>query len=173
MSFGLIGYIAFGDEIQALITVTLKSLHPSDISITVLQIAYCIALLFSYPVVMFPAVKILENYIFSAHIKSTLQTWRKNIFRSFLVLACGGLATVGGTSFDHFVSLIGGLMCVPLTLVYPAYFHLKICYDKLGTSSRVFNYFIVIFGTLASIVCTVVSIMEWNSVSKPDLCFTS
>jgi hypothetical protein len=38
MSFGLLGYLAFGDNIQAIITLNLKANNPHDIKATLIQV---------------------------------------------------------------------------------------------------------------------------------------
>ena len=54
VSFGLISYLAFGDSTNDMITLNLPR---SPLTITV-QFSYCVALVFTYPIMMFPAVQV-------------------------------------------------------------------------------------------------------------------
>eukprot|EP00455_Lapot_gusevi_P048006 TRINITY_DN6586_c0_g1_i13.p1 TRINITY_DN6586_c0_g1~~TRINITY_DN6586_c0_g1_i13.p1 ORF type:complete len:365 (+),score=105.41 TRINITY_DN6586_c0_g1_i13:145-1095(+) len=167
MTFGCIGYLAFGSHTETVITLNLRHANPHDYSVFALQIGYVLALLLAYPVTMFPAVKIVEAKIYKDQ-KSTSITWRKNALRAGMAIFTALAAIGGGSSFDNFISLIGGLACVPLTLVYPAYFHHKICGDELKRKDKLLNYFILFVGIFGTVACTIVSIWQWISAPAPE-----
>jgi amino acid permease len=102
-------------------------------------------------------------------------TWKKNLLRTLITVLSACVATGGGSSFDNFVSLVGGLICVPLTLVFPAYFHQKICGDRLTKYQTVENWTIVILGLIGSAACTIASIYQWveGNTSGPSKCYKS
>ena len=163
MSFGLITYLTFGASTESIITLNVKNIDPHNPAIIILQVAYSIALLLTFPVQMFPAAKIIESYFFEHEPKSSLLTSKKNALRIVLSCVSGLLATIGGSSFDNFVSLVGGLFCVPLTFTFPALFHLLIVGKDPNFSYRDkwIDYLIIALGCSASIACTVVSIYYW------------
>jgi solute carrier family 36 (proton-coupled amino acid transporter) len=101
---------------------------------------YCFALLFSYPLMMFPAMKVLEGAAllpyFTARtsfagkssddeldeaaegaegtiaLEPKVGTWTRNAFRSCVVLVTLLAAYFGSSQLDNFVSLIGAFCCV-------------------------------------------------------------
>lgn len=79
------------------------------------QFLYSLAILLSTPLQLFPAVRIMENGLFTRSGKSNPQVkWQKNIFRACTVSACMVLAWVGSNDLDKFVSIIGSACCIPL-----------------------------------------------------------
>ncbi len=68
--------------------------------------------------------------------ESSALAWRRNALRVALTIVAALVATVGASSFDNYISLVGGVMCVPLTLIYPAWFHLQLCGDRASFRQR-------------------------------------
>jgi len=168
MAFGTIGYLAFGDQAQSVITLNLQEEFPNDKSVVALQIGYVMALLLTYPVALFPAVRIIEPKIFKDR-KSLTIKWRKNALRVALVGVTVGVAIGGADQFDNFIGLIGGLACVPLSLVYPSLFHLRLFWDDLTPRQRWANIGICAFGVFGSLATTVSSAYSWATESPvPD-----
>ena len=62
----------------------------------------------SVPLQLFPAVRIMENGLFSRSGKGdTRVKWQKNFFRFVVVMFCAALSYVGASDLDKFVALIG------------------------------------------------------------------
>ncbi|KAL8007522.1 putative amino acid transporter, transmembrane domain-containing protein [Plasmopara halstedii] len=103
--FAGINYVTFGNNIAPMVT---SSLPRNGWSSSV-QFGYAFAQLLSYPLFLFPAVKIMEEML---DFQNALQAkkWRKTF--------CDRL--------DLFVSIVGAFCCVPLSLVYPPLFYLKL-----------------------------------------------
>jgi proton-coupled amino acid transporter len=57
--------------------------------------------------------------------KDAFTKWKKNGFRTILVVLCIGIAIWGANSLDRFVALIGSFACVPLVYIYPPLLHYK------------------------------------------------
>ncbi len=173
MSFGLIGYLAFGSDVEAIILLNLKKENPHSVPAVLLQLAYCLALFLAIPLIMFPVVRLVENQLVPVlHDSSTgdkivtaAQTWKKNTLRILLTLVCAAIATFAGSNFDNFVSLIGGLVSVHLTLTFPAWFHLKICGDTLARADKAINFVCVAAGCIGTLACTAVTIYQWTHAS--------
>lgn len=121
-----LGYATFGSDIQ---TVVLVNLPQDDKFVNVVQFLYSIAIMLSTPLQLFPAVRIMEQSIFSLSSGkyNTTVKWQKNIFRSLTVLGCSVISWLGAKDLDKFVSLVGSLACVPLCFCYPAMLHYKAC----------------------------------------------
>jgi hypothetical protein len=102
---GVLSYAAYGSEVQTVILVNL----PSDQKfVQVVQFLYASAILLSTPLQLFPAVRIMENALFTKSGKSSLKIkWEKNTFRFVVVMACYVVAWVGASDLDKFVSFVG------------------------------------------------------------------
>ena len=69
---------------------------------------YALAILLSVPLQLFPAVRILENGLFTRSGKADpLVKWQKNVFRFAMVIFCTALSWVGAADLDKFVAFIG------------------------------------------------------------------
>lgn len=111
-SVGFISYLTFGDKVQ---TVILLNLPSGDYVVDGVQALYSLAICLSIPLQLFPAIRIMENELFTRSGKNDpIVKWQKNIFRFVAVLVCALIAIGGASDLDKFVALIGALCCVPL-----------------------------------------------------------
>ena len=117
VSMGAMSYAAFGSATK---TVILLNLPQDDKFVNAVQFLYSLAILLSTPLQLFPAIRIMENEIFTRSGKyNPYIKWKKNIFRFFLVLVCALIAWGGAGDLDKFVAIVGSFACVPLVYVYP------------------------------------------------------
>lgn len=125
--FGVLGYAAYGSDIQTVVIVNLpqddkfvqavqflcKSAICSSRAIRPhragkLTVSDSVAILLSMPLQLFPAVRIMENGIFSRSGKNNSSVkWQKNVFRAGTVVFCILLSWAGSSELDKFVALIG------------------------------------------------------------------
>ena len=117
LSMGALSYAAFGSATK---TVIILNLPQDDKFVNAIQFLYSLAILLSTPLQLFPAIRIMENEIFTRSGKTNLYIkWRKNVFRFCLVMLCAAIAWGGAGDLDKFVALVGSFACVPLVYVYP------------------------------------------------------
>lgn len=117
LSAGAISYAAYGPATK---TVILLNLPQDDKLVNAVQFLYSLAILLSTPLQLFPAIRIMENELFTRSGKYNPGIkWKKNGFRFFLVMICAFVAWGGADDLDKFVSLVGSFACVPLIYVYP------------------------------------------------------
>lgn len=117
ISMGALSYAAFGSSTK---TVILLNLPQDDKSVNAVQFLYSLAILLSTPLQLFPAIRIMENGLFTRSGKfNPYIKWKKNIFRFVLVVLCALVAWGGAGNLDKFVALVGSFACVPLVYVYP------------------------------------------------------
>jgi len=173
-SFGLVPYLYIvgltGRPMDDAVTLNLPRVWWSYL----IQAGYCVALTFSYPLMMHPAMAIMERgvapYIFqpaSAAPSGLSRYARGNVFRGFVVGVTLLVAIVGATELDNFVSLIGCFCCTPLAFIYPAWFHNQLVKPKGAT--RVVNWLIIVFGVGVFFFSTYEAIAGW-SVTVIDPC---
>jgi solute carrier family 36 (proton-coupled amino acid transporter) len=102
---GALSYLTFGPEIN---TVVLKNLDSSSPLTLAVQLLYAIAILLSAPLQLFPAVRIMENGLFTRSGKRDWNVkWQKNVFRFFVVMGCTVISWVGANDLDKFVAFVG------------------------------------------------------------------
>jgi proton-coupled amino acid transporter len=121
-SVGVLCYATFGSDTH----IEIISNYPQDSKlVNAVQFLYSIAVLAGTPVQLFPALRIVEGKVFGRRSgkRDAMTKWKKNAFRTAVVLVCGGISIVGSSNLDRFVSLIGSFACVPLVYIYPPLLH--------------------------------------------------
>nr|XP_019045887.1 solute carrier family 36 (proton-coupled amino acid transporter) [Kwoniella bestiolae CBS 10118]OCF24817.1 solute carrier family 36 (proton-coupled amino acid transporter) [Kwoniella bestiolae CBS 10118] len=148
---GVSSYAAYGSDIQ---TVVIVNLPQEDKFVQAVQFLYSVAILLSIPLQLFPAVRIMENGIFSRSGKHNPSVkWQKNVFRSMIVVFTSLLSWAGSSELDKFVSLIGSFACIPLCFIYPPMLHLKACAKT--RKAIVLDYILIVFGAIVGAYTTV------------------
>ncbi|KAI0194323.1 transmembrane amino acid transporter protein-domain-containing protein [Xylaria flabelliformis] len=154
---GVLCYATFGKDTSIEI---INNYPQTSKFVNAVQFLYSLAVLAGNPVQLFPALRILEGAIFGRRSgKRSLRTkWKKNAFRSLLVLICGGVSIAGTGNLDKFVALIGSFACVPLVYIYPAYLH----YKGAATSkaAKIGDLVFMVVGIIAMIYTTIVTIVN-------------
>ncbi|KAI9371380.1 transmembrane amino acid transporter protein-domain-containing protein [Aspergillus egyptiacus] len=121
---GALSYATFGSETNT----EIFSNFPQDSRlVNTVQLLYSLAILVGTPIQLFPPIRIVEGKLFgfASGKRDPGIKWKKNVFRTTVVLACGLIAALGAGDLDKFVSLIGSFACVPLVYIYPAFLHWK------------------------------------------------
>ena len=117
VSMGALSYAAYGSSTR---TVIILNLPQDDRFVNTVQLLYAMAILLSTPLQLFPAIRIMENELFTRSGKyNPYIKWQKNVFRFCLVMVCAAIAWGGAGDLDKFVSLIGSFACIPLVYIYP------------------------------------------------------
>ncbi|KPI43411.1 Vacuolar amino acid transporter 3 [Cyphellophora attinorum] len=153
-SVGILCYMTFG----SLTKIEVISNFPQDSRlVNAVQFVYAMAVLVGTPVQLFPAVRILEAKLFGnlSGKNSTWGKWKKNAFRTFLVLLCIAVSIGGAANLDRFVALIGSFACVPLVYIYPPLLH------YMGVAENKW----VKAGDIVFIVCGVVAMVYTTAVT--------
>lgn len=114
---GAVSYAAYGSKTE---TVVLLNLPQDDKLVNGVQFLYSLAILLSTPLQIFPAIRIMENALFTKSGKyNPYIKWQKNVFRFFVVAVCALIAWGGADNLDKFVALVGNFACIPLVYIYP------------------------------------------------------
>ena len=162
-SVGALGYMAFGDNIEDIVLKNLAGLCGGHAwcttSVKVLVGFYCVSVLFTFPLMMVPVVKILESKIFA---EDGDHMWAQNGFRGGLVMLCLVIAIAANKSLEHFVSIMGSLACIPLAFMMPAWFHYTLVSSQDGnTFGKVTDIAILAFGAVAMVVSLLAAVTSW------------
>ena len=145
--FVVLGYFAFGDETQGIITTNLGQGMLSSL----VQIGLCINLFFTFPLMMNPVYEVVERRFCD----SKYCLW----LRWLLVLVVSLVALLI-PNFADFLSLVGSSICVILSFVFPALFHFLVFKDELGWRCLVWDGAIVVFGIVIAVTGTWSSLMN-------------
>lgn len=114
---GAVSYAAYGSSTK---TVVLLNLPQDNKMVNGVQFLYSLAILLSTPLQIFPAIRIMENGLFTRSGKyNPYIKWQKNLFRFLTVVGCAAIAWGGADELDKFVALVGNFACIPLVYIYP------------------------------------------------------
>ncbi|CAH1776436.1 unnamed protein product [Owenia fusiformis] len=147
ISFGVSGYLSFGPETDAIITLNLPKGESLDFALMV-KSCLCLALFFTYPVMMFPVINILESKIIS-NPKENL--WKGNILR-FSIVSLTGIIVLLVPNFANLMALVGAGCCTLLAFILPGIFHLKIFQGALTKWSWTLDVCIIVIGIVGTII---------------------
>ncbi|KAL2162714.1 hypothetical protein VTH06DRAFT_6550 [Thermothelomyces fergusii] len=158
---GAVSYAAYGSKTE---TVVLLNLPQDDKLVNGVQFLYSLAILLSTPLQIFPAIRIMENALFTKSGKyNPYIKWQKNVFRFFVVALCALIAWGGADNLDKFVALVGNFACIPLVYIYPPMLHYKAVAKT--AFRRWSDIFLCIFGFIAMAYTTILTVMSWASDS--------
>jgi proton-coupled amino acid transporter len=126
----------------------------------VVEILFCLNLVFSYPLMIYPANTVLESYMYAGWPKSKKRQLSKNITRSIMIIFTIVAGLLMFDSLDKFLSISGALLCTPIAFVLPALFHLK---GAAETSCEKFtDKCIIVGGVIVMIFCSAYGAYAWN-----------
>ncbi|XP_046553447.1 amino acid transporter AVT3B-like isoform X2 [Haliotis rubra] len=158
ISFGACGYLSFGPETNQIITLNLPKGQSIDFSMIVKSFL-CIALYCTYPVMMFPVMKILERYTITDADKNY---WKGNILRACMVL-CTGVVVMMIPNFANLMALVGASCCTLLAFILPGIFHLRIFNQSLSWTQKLTDIALIAIGVIGTLVGSIDAINRLNS----------
>ncbi|CAA7407457.1 unnamed protein product [Spirodela intermedia] len=146
--FGIFGYLAYGDATRDIVTLNL----PNDWSAITVQLGLCVALAFTFPVMMHPIHEITESRLLSSEwfqklsrVSPAAESAGLHLARMLLVTLLTALASLI-PGFGAFISLVGSTVCALLSFVLPAIFHLRFLGPSLDFKGRALDYAILVLG---------------------------
>ncbi|KIW93773.1 uncharacterized protein Z519_05088 [Cladophialophora bantiana CBS 173.52] len=123
-SIGALCYATFGSATKIEV---ISNFPQGSRLVNAVQLLYALAVMAGTPVQLFPALRILEGKMFGHRSgkRDMSIKWKKNGFRTVLIVLCALVAILGSSNLDTFVALIGSICCVPLVYIYPPLLHYK------------------------------------------------
>ncbi|KAH8730853.1 transmembrane amino acid transporter protein-domain-containing protein [Phaeosphaeriaceae sp. PMI808] len=157
-SVGVLCYGTFGDNVSVEV---IDNFPQTSKLVNAVQFLYSMAVLVGTPVQLFPALRTIELKLFgrASGKQSNLTKWKKNGFRTLLVLFTGAVAAGGASDLDKFVALIGSFACVPLVYIYPAYLHYKGVADRPWAKAG--DIVMMVVGLVAMVYTTSITLARW------------
>ncbi|KAJ8499448.1 hypothetical protein OPV22_010000 [Ensete ventricosum] len=139
---------SYGNETKDIITLNL----PNNWSAIAVKAGLCIALAFTFPIMMHPINEIIETRLKSSR-------WFQKLSHTFLcaewlglhgsrilVLVVLSMLASFVPGFGNFVSFVGSTVCALLSFVLPAMFHLTILGSEMRFWQRILDYCIILVG---------------------------
>jgi solute carrier family 36 (proton-coupled amino acid transporter) len=157
VSFGFFCVQAWGTDMK---TPLITDMLPNGWVTYTILILFSLNLVFSYPLVLYPAHIILENIFYAGWPKSKKRQMCKNNSRTILVFLTCVVTIMLGDKLDKFLSILGALTCTPIAFTFPALFHLKAVAST--TAEKVSDIILIIFSLAVLIYCTVQGILNWS-----------
>jgi solute carrier family 36 (proton-coupled amino acid transporter) len=158
--FGMVCWMSFGDDVKTVMTTSL----PDGPLATTVQLAYSIAVIFTFPLQNFPSLEIATRSIPTAiantcgSANSRLQS--RNVIASLLVCLLALVAISTMNSLDKVVSLMGSMLGCPLAFAFPPLIHNRLDPD-LNHVRRTTNRIIAFLGVLVMILASVTTLITW------------
>lgn len=166
ISFGAAGYLSFGPETNAIITLNLPKGESEVDFAMVVKSFLCLALFFTYPVMMFPVMKLLENYLIKDAHKNIL---KGNLLRVFTVFMTGCIVLVI-PNFANLMALVGATCCTMLAFTLPGLFHMCIFKGNLTIYQVIVDWTLIFLGIVGAVIGTIDALQRLHSsAEEPSL----
>eukprot|EP00756_Hemistasia_phaeocysticola_P012230 Hpha_TRINITY_DN15179_c0_g3::TRINITY_DN15179_c0_g3_i1::g.126675::m.126675/K14209/SLC36A, PAT; solute carrier family 36 (proton-coupled amino acid transporter) len=141
VSFGLCGYLAFAALLNG--GSSIIAVLPHEFAANGVRLCMALAILLTYPLQFFPAIQVIEGWIWPAHrrYQAAMNEGRKRgiagcalflqlkgnlALRAVISLLLATLAVAVGDRMGLFLSLIGGLGGAFMAVIFPPLLHLKL-----------------------------------------------
>ncbi|TYZ66776.1 hypothetical protein PybrP1_003413 [[Pythium] brassicae (nom. inval.)] len=121
-SFGVAGYLAFGESTEDVLTLNLQGHGGLATSV---KLFFCAGLFFAYPMMLFPVFDLLQPAVLKLVGAGRHAEAKRVAFRSAFVLLTAAIAA-GVPDFAVFISFLGSTCCSLLGFVLPVVFYLRI-----------------------------------------------
>ncbi|KAI7823609.1 transmembrane amino acid transporter protein-domain-containing protein [Gamsiella multidivaricata] len=129
VSFGSMGYAAYGDQVQTIVLDDLPSHNGGEkAGKNAIQLLYVIAIFLTTPLMLFPCIRIVEQVVFKVvgdESSGKVKALKENVVRVLIDLAVAAVAYAGYSRLDIFISFVGSFACAPLLFIFPPLFHLR------------------------------------------------
>lgn len=163
--FGLTCWLAFGKDVNTVLTTSL----PEGFMATAVQLAYSIAVIFTFPLQNYPALEIATQFIaktFSNKCcfrqKSAQALLHHNVISSILVCLLALVAVTTMESLDKVVSLMGSLLGCPIAFVFPPLIHTQLD-PNLSVGRIRTNYLVAGLGFVSMVLASIITILQWRN----------
>ena len=170
--FGISCWMAFGDDVRTVMTTSL----PPGTTTTSVQLAYSLAVAFTFPLQNFPSLEIVaqtvERMLSTRSGESGTKTAghnkrgdgvQRNVISTILIVALSIIAKAAMNNLDKVVSLMGSLLGCPLAFVIPPLIQNRLLDEKqLPGWKRSVNKMVAALGVSAMAISSTTTIMNWE-----------
>ena len=155
--FGVAGYLSYGEATRDVISLNLESHGWINWSVIV-KLLLCTALFLTYPLMMFPVIKILRKRL-SEVCRCTQDNLVMNLVMRLVLVSITGLTILVIPNFGQIMELIGATVCTQLAFTLPALFHFLLNKNPTKEEKRL-DICLMIVGVATFLICTGRAIMD-------------
>ena len=151
---------AFGDDVSTVLTTSL----PEGTLATMVQLAYSIAVIFTFPLQIFPALEIIvleveqRQLLGDSNETQELTFWERRIVCSVVITLLAIVAIVEMNNLGKVVALMGSLLGAPLAFVFPPLIHSKLVPNPPTQADMT----VAGIGICAMIGATIITLATWS-----------
>ncbi|KAL7545217.1 hypothetical protein ACHAWF_008570 [Thalassiosira exigua] len=162
--FGSVCWMAFGDDVHTVLTTSL----PPGTAATMVQLAYSLAVVLTFPLQNFPSLEIVCAVVERIMSRkdhdgdATAAKLRRGAVSSLLVLSLSVLAALTMDDLDKVVSLMGSLLGCPLAFVLPPLIQNRLESGRISLRKARTNAIVATMGVGAMVVSSICTIMKWG-----------
>lgn len=161
--FGIMCWLAFGDNVRTVMTTSL----PSSTLATSVQLAYSLAVVFTFPLQNFPSLEITcvaVQRIFAGNGKVGLghSNDQRSVISTLLVVVLSIIALFSMEALDRVVSLMGSVLGCPLAFVLPPLIQNQLGKGEIGETKRRLNSMVAVLGVCAMMISTATTLVRWE-----------
>lgn len=162
-AFGILGYAAFRSGVADIVTTNL----PMTGITTAMKVSLCCGLLFTYPIMSFPVIELIEEFLRTTQDSTPGQAVKRNLLRSVFVLGTGFVAYMI-PRFGVFISLVGASASAALAFVLPCACHLKLRYRHMNWVRKWREALCILLGACGGVVGTLSAIRDMNALEENE-----
>lgn len=140
--FGALGFLAFGEATQQIITLNLPHTTGFDFALMV-KLCLCFSLFFSYPLMLHPL-----SCIFDDKVAQCMPPLIAKFVLRLLLVSTTGLVIVLLPNFADLLEILGSICCTILAFIIPALAHLKLFRGEMSKKEVVCDLILVLVGGL-------------------------
>jgi proton-coupled amino acid transporter len=126
-----------------------------------IKICLAIALIFTYPVMLFPVIKVMKP-----RLEQFCGCTKDNKYMAwgirFILVTLTGIIVMEVPNFNSLMSLIGATTCTTLAFIMPGLCHYSLFRNELTKSQMCLDLFLAGFGILLAIVGTYDAVNKYN-----------
>lgn len=155
--FAMICWASFGDGVKTALTASL----PPGLLATVVQLAYSIAVILTFPLQAFPAMEVVFH---AGGITATGdKAWKRNVISSLITCSLGVVAYLAIDYLGNVVSLLGSLVGIPIALIFPPLMHNQLVVGSSKDPLTLWmNRLVALIGVLAMSASSFTTLISWD-----------
>ncbi|KAG0266856.1 neutral amino acid transporter [Mortierella polycephala] len=166
VSFGAMGYAAYGDQVQTIVLDDLPNATSGEqTGKNAIQLLYIIAIFLTTPLMLFPCIRIIEHVVFRAVGDTSTgksRILKENIVRVLVDFCVAIVAYAGYSKLDIFIAFVGSFACAPLLFIFPPLFHLR-AFPGQPLWRKISDIVLVLFGFLVFFYTLVITIQSFSN----------
>nr|XP_054754826.1 uncharacterized protein LOC129260858 isoform X1 [Lytechinus pictus] len=147
IGFGACGYLSFGPETMNIITLNL----PDGVLPHAVQALLSFSLYFTYPVMMFPVIRIMEKRLINDPNNEVI---KGNFLRLGMVLLTA-VVVVLIPNFTTLMALVGATCCTLLAFILPGLIHWRIFQESRSCFAKILDVLLIFMGCVATVLGTI------------------